>query len=130
LQTTDWAIDGYDITEFLGAGGMGDVYRARERRLERDVAIKVIRRSHGDPPVAFEEEARAASALSHPNIVTIYAVGSGDDLAYIVMELVQGRTLRALLGDGALPLVTTLDIALQLAEDWQLRMPLESCTAT
>jgi serine/threonine-protein kinase len=108
-------IEGYDIAEFLGAGGMGDVYRARDRRLERDVAIKVIHTSDGDVPARFEEEARAASALSHPNIVTIYAVGNRADLAYIVMELVQGRTLRALLADGPLPLGVTLDIAAQLA---------------
>ena len=108
-------IEGYDITEFLALGN-GRLYRARDRRLERDVAIKVLHASDRDVPVRFEEEARAASALSHPNIVTIYAVGSRADLAYIVMELVQGRTLRALLADGPLPISATLDIAVQLAD--------------
>ena len=117
-ESSDWLIPGYDIADLIGAGAMGEVYRARDQRLDRDVAIKVFRRAAGHEHEAprFEEEARAASALNHPNIVTIYGVGSQDDLAYIVMELVTGRRLRDLLADGTLPEARTLDIAVQLAD--------------
>jgi TolB-like protein len=114
----DWHIPGYAVSELLGAGGMGEVYRARDTRLDRDVAIKVLPAAtgHQQATARFEEEARAASALNHPNIVTIYAVGNQEDLAYIVMELVAGRTLRALLAEGELPQARALDVAVQLAE--------------
>ena len=115
---TDCHIAGYAMSSLLGAGGMGEVYRARDVRLERDVAIKVVPAVQGDHSSAtrFEEEARAASGLNHPNIVTIYSVGSHDDVAYIVMELVSGRTLRAVLADGPLPVSLTLDVAAQMAD--------------
>jgi len=117
-ESAEWHIPGYQIAELLGAGGMGEVYRARDQRLDRDVAIKVFPLVAGyeQTTVRFEEEARAASALNHPNIVTIYAVGNQDDLAYIVMELVSGRRLRDLLAGGPLPQGRVLDIAVQLAE--------------
>jgi len=117
-ESAEWLIPGYDIADLIGAGAMGEVYRARDQRLDRDVAIKVFRRAAGHEHRAprFEEEARAASALNHPNIVTIYGVGNQDDLAYIVMELVTGRRLRDLLADGTLPEARTLDIAVQLAD--------------
>jgi len=111
-------IGGYEILELIGAGGMGDVYRARDLRLERDIAVKVL-----DPLVAadeeyrrrFENEAKSASTLNHPNIVTIYAVGEEAGLAFITMELVRGRTLRACLPGLATDIGTAVDIAAQLA---------------
>src|SRR5262247_1336155 len=86
----------YEIVGLLGAGGMGEVYRARDPRLGREVAIKILPSEMGDASVLarFEQEARAASALSHPNIITIYEIGSADGSAYIAMELVSGPTLR------------------------------------
>jgi len=92
----------YEILSPLGAGGMGEVYRARDTRLGRDVAIKVLladRRSSGDESRSrrFVQEARAASALNHPNIVTIYEIESADGADFIVMEYVPGKTLDALI---------------------------------
>jgi tetratricopeptide (TPR) repeat protein len=104
----------YEILEKLGVGGMGVVYRARDLTLRREVAIKVLRGSAATDPerlARFEQEARSASALNHPNIVTIYEVGSAENVRYIAMELVEGRTLRDILAQG--PLVTRR--ALQLA---------------
>ena len=109
----------YEIVTPLGAGGMGEVYRARDTRLGREVAVKVLL-----PEVSaddsrrrrFEQEARSASALNHPNIVTVYDVGSVDSTIYLAMELVEGRTLRELLADGALPSRKLLDVAVQVAE--------------
>ena len=112
-------IDGYQILSLEGAGGMGEVYRARDLTLRREVALKVLSRSaaggHADLR-RFEEEAQLASSLNHPNIVTIYGVGERGDLAYIAMELVRGRTLRALLVDAPPPVREAIDLALQLAE--------------
>src|SRR5262245_34786939 len=88
----------YEILSPLGAGGMGEVYRARDTRLGREVAIKVLPSSLASVPqrvARFEREARAASALNHPNIVTIYEIGSCDAVDYIAMELVDGDSLRA-----------------------------------
>src|SRR5262245_6476091 len=109
----------YEILSPLGAGGMGEVYRARDTRLGREVAIKVL------PPAVsadrdrlerFEREARSASALNHPNIVTIYEIGGADSIAYISMELVQGTTLRDLIAQGPLPLKRLLAVSVQIAE--------------
>ena len=114
----EWQIAGYQILSLLGAGGMGDVYRARDVRLEREVALKVLARPSTTRTSSdrFEEEARAASVLNHPNIVTIYGVGTDGDVAYIAMELVRGRTLRAQMADAAPSLTATLDVAVQLAD--------------
>src|SRR6476661_7126799 len=109
----------YEILAPLGAGGMGEVFRARDTRLDREVAIKVLPNAvAGDPERVrrFQQEARSASALSHPNIVTIYEIGSSDAVSYIAMELVSGDPLRALLLEGALPVWQLLQIAVQLAE--------------
>ncbi|HET9795792.1 MAG TPA: protein kinase [Thermoanaerobaculia bacterium] len=109
----------YEILAPLGAGGMGEVYRARDPRLGRDVALKVLPEeftTDRERLVRFEQEARAASALNHPGIVVVHDIGSAEGRAYIAMELVDGRTLRALLEDGAVPIRKLLDIATQLAE--------------
>jgi Tol biopolymer transport system component len=93
----------YEITGSLGAGGMGEVYRAHDGRLGRDVAMKVLPpRLSGDPAslARFEREARAIGALNHPNIVNVFDVGSENGVAYVVMELVEGETLRARLHGG------------------------------
>jgi hypothetical protein len=109
----------YEMLGLLGAGGMGEVYRARDTRLQREVAIKVLpERLSSDAArlKRFEREARSASALNHPNIVTIYEVGQSDSTSFIVMELVDGKTLRELLYTGALPLRKLLSIAAQVAD--------------
>ena len=112
-------LGGYEILSLLGAGGMGEVYRARDVKLGREVALKVLARSAGSDPAylqRFEEEARLASVLNHPNIVTIYGVGEEGDIAYIAMELVRGRTLRELLAERALRIGEVLDLAAPLAD--------------
>ena len=109
----------YEILGQIGAGGMGEVYRARDPRLSREVAIKLLPASLSRDPDRmrrFEKEARAASALTHPQIVTIHDVIDTDGGLAIVMELVSGRTLREILADGALPLRRWLSIAVQAAE--------------
>jgi tetratricopeptide (TPR) repeat protein len=108
----------YEITEKLGAGGMGEVYRARDLTLGRAVAIKVLRGSTSKDPdrlARFEQEARSASALNHPNIVTIHEIGSVDGIRYIAMELVEGKTLRQLLLEGPLMTRRALQLAAQAA---------------
>src|ERR1700690_1374128 len=98
----------YRVLEKIGAGAMGEVFRARDERLGRDVALKLIRPASSDNPDhlrRFELEARhAAAALNHPNIVAIYDVGFNDGTPYIVCELLEGKTLRKRLAEGALPL--------------------------
>jgi serine/threonine protein kinase/WD40 repeat protein len=109
----------YEILTPLGAGGMGEVYRARDTRLEREVAIKVLPAEFSTDPgrlKRFETEARAASALNHPNIITIYEIGSSDSTSWIAMERVEGPTLRELLFTGPLPIKRLLSIATQMAE--------------
>jgi predicted ATPase/predicted Ser/Thr protein kinase len=109
----------YEIVGPLGAGGMGEVYVARDVRLDRSVAIKILPAefaADNDRLRRFEREARAASALNHPNIVTIYELGQQDSAHYIAMELVQGKTLRELFVAGSLPIKTAIDIAAQISE--------------
>jgi len=109
----------YEILARLGAGGMGEVYRARDTRLGREVAIKVLPAALASDPERlsrFEKEARSASSLNHPNIVTIYDIGSTDSVSYIAMELVQGEPLRALFTEGALPTRLLLQVGTQVAE--------------
>src|SRR5947199_6557750 len=87
----------YEIVAPLGAGGMGEVYRARDPRLRRDVAIKILPAAvatDGDRLRRFEQEAHAAAALNHPNILGIYDVGVAGDVHFVVSELLDGRTLR------------------------------------
>src|ERR1700687_3351213 len=109
----------YEILAPLGAGGMGEVYRARDARLGREVAIKLLPEAVASDPdrlFRFEQEARAASALNPPNIVTIYDVGQVDSVSYIAMELVQGKTLRDLLAEGPLAARRLLSLAGQIAD--------------
>ena len=107
----------YEILAPLGAGGMGEVYRARDARLGRDVAVKVLPANVADDPdrrARFEREARAVAALSHPNILAIFDVGLADGTAYAATELLEGETLRASLG-VPFPLRKAIDIAGQIA---------------
>src|SRR6266581_4197541 len=109
----------YEVQSPLGAGGMGEVYRARDTRLGREVAIKVLSEEVASDPSRlkrFEKEARSASALNHPNIVTIYDIGSADSVSYIAMEKVDGKTLREILFSGPLPMKRLLQIAPQIAD--------------
>ena len=109
----------YEILSPLGAGGMGEVYRAKDTRLDRTVAVKVLA-SHlsQDPEVKqrFEREARAISSLSHPHICALYDVGSEDGLEYLVMELLEGETLAERLTKGTLPLAHVLRFGMEIAE--------------
>ncbi|HLN57933.1 MAG TPA: protein kinase [Thermoanaerobaculia bacterium] len=109
----------YEILAPLGAGGMGEVYRARDPRLGREVAIKVLPAevaSDSERLHRFEKEARAASALNHPNIVTIHDIGREGSVSYIAMEFVEGSTVRDLLAGGSLPTRRLLAVAAQTAE--------------
>ena len=92
----------YEIQSPVGAGGMGEVYRARDTRLARDVAIKVLTAGITDPErlSRFEQEARAAAALNHPNILAVFDLGTHDGAPYIVTELLEGETLRERLEGG------------------------------
>ncbi|HXN97575.1 MAG TPA: protein kinase [Candidatus Acidoferrales bacterium] len=106
----------YEIVAPLGAGGMGEVYRARDTRLGRDVAVKVLPASFAKDAERlrrFEQEARAAGALNHPNILAIYDIGVQDGAPYLVTELLEGETLRERLRASALPVRKALDLALQ-----------------
>ena len=108
----------YTIVAPLGAGGMGEVYRARDARLNRDVAIKVVPPAVAGSPDAlarFERESRAIAALSHPNILTIFDVGNSNGHPYAVMELLEGETLGARIASGRLPVRKAVDIAAHIA---------------
>src|SRR6185295_4713832 len=109
----------YKILAPLGAGGMGEVYRAQDTRLQREVAVKVLPAelaSDAERLNRFEKEARWAPALNHPNIVTIYDIGSEGGVSYIAMERVEGATLRELLLIGPMAMRRLLPISTQIAE--------------
>jgi len=108
----------YRLISLVGTGGMGEVYLAEDTRLDRRVAIKVL------PPTLtkdqaqvgrFQQEARAASALNHPNIITVYDINEADSIRYIATEYIEGVTLRSRLALGALPIHETLDVAIQVS---------------
>src|SRR6185503_10681795 len=108
----------YEVLFRSGAGGMGEVYRARDPRLGRDVAVKVLPRAvAGDPErqLRFETEARAAGALNHPNIVTLHDVGVEGGVPYLVTEVLEGENLRGLIARGALSPHRALHIIAQIA---------------
>ena len=109
----------YEIVAPIGSGGMGDVYRARDMRLGRGLAIKVLPAefvAHPERRRRFEIEARAASALNHPNVLHVYDIGQEDSTYYIAMELVDGRTLRDAMRAGRMPLRKILDVAAAVAD--------------
>jgi len=109
----------YELTDALGVGGMGEVYRARDVRLGREVAVKVLpadAAADGQSRARFEQEARAASALNHPNILTVHDIGDSQAGLFIAMEYVDGRTLRELLAAGPMPIRKLLPIAAQIAD--------------
>ena len=111
-------IDQYEILAPIGSGGMGEVYRARDSRLNREVAIKVLPQLFTTDPDRlrrFEQEARAAAALKHPNILVVYELGSYDRVPYLVSELLEGETLRERLRQGSLPLRKVIDYGTQIA---------------
>jgi eukaryotic-like serine/threonine-protein kinase len=108
----------YEILSPLGAGSMGEVYRARDSRLNRDVAIKVLPALVSSDPqrlLRFEHEARAAAALEHPNILVVYQMGSYEGMPYLVSELLEGKTLTEVLRGGPLPLRKAIDYGIQIA---------------
>jgi serine/threonine protein kinase len=112
-------ISHYRVTEKLGAGGMGDIYKAQDARLNRTVAIKVLTNASAgdsDRRRRFIQEAQAASGLNHPNIITIYDIVSEDDSEYMVMELVSGKTLADLIPPGGLGVAKTLQYSTQMAD--------------
>ncbi|HUL76294.1 MAG TPA: protein kinase [Vicinamibacteria bacterium] len=109
----------YEIVAPLGAGGMGEVYRARDAKLDRDVAVKVLPRQLSEDRLAlarFEREAKAVASTSHPNILAIFDFGSAAGVAYAVTEMLEGETLRARITEGALPVRKAVDYAAQIAE--------------
>ncbi len=109
----------YEILSPLGAGGQGEVYRARDTRLDRMVAVKVLSPGLADSAEAlarFEREAKAVAALAHTNIVALYDFGQADGMLYAVTELLEGETLRARLADGPLPARKAIDVATQIAQ--------------
>jgi serine/threonine protein kinase len=109
----------YEILASVAAGGMGEVFRARDTRLGRDVAVKILTAAHaGDPDSVrrFEKEARAVASLSHPNVVPLFDVGEQDGIRYAVAEFVAGETLRARVSRGPLPAGEAAEIAAQIAE--------------
>ena len=112
----------YEILSAIGRGGMGEVWRARDPRLGRDVAIKVSADQFSD---RFEKEARAIAALNHPNICTLFDVGPN----YLVMELIEGLTLGDLIREGAIPLDEALRIARRLRWRWKTPTKTASCIA-
>ncbi|HTR01552.1 MAG TPA: serine/threonine-protein kinase, partial [Thermoanaerobaculia bacterium] len=108
----------YEILGQIGAGGMGEVYKARDPRLGREVAIKVLPATFStdaDRLRRFEQEAKAAGVLNHPNITAVYDIGSADGAPYVVQELLEGETLRSMLASGKMAQRRVLDYALQIA---------------
>jgi hypothetical protein len=115
---TGLKLDGYEVVGLLGAGGMGEVYRARDSALRREVAIKVLPSFVSRDPDRlrrFEQEAQAAAALNHPNILAVHRFGVFDGAPYLVSELLEGCTLRELLRHGAIPIRKTIDYGVQIA---------------
>ncbi|MFL6463173.1 MAG: serine/threonine-protein kinase, partial [Bryobacteraceae bacterium] len=114
-----YKLDHFEVLDLIGRGGMGDVYQARDLRLKRDVALKVLPADFARNPASvmrFEREARAASALSHENIVQVYQVGHNDGIYWIASELVRGQSLRHLIERGAVPVRRAIEIGIQISD--------------
>jgi eukaryotic-like serine/threonine-protein kinase len=123
----------YEIQSQLGAGGMGEVYRARDIRLNRTVAIKILAAHLSSSPELkqrFEREARALSSLNHPNICHLYDIGSQDGTDYLVMEFLEGETLADRVHKGALPLHEIAKIGAEVADALQVHTRPASCIGT
>src|ERR1700689_2858423 len=108
----------YEVESALGAGGMGEVYRARDTRLGRDVALKILPESfsrEGDRLRRFEQETQAVAALNHPNIVAIYDVGHFESAPFLVSELLEGESLRVVINRGPIPQRKVIEYAVQVA---------------
>ena len=108
----------YEVLASIGKGGMGEVYRARDTRLHRDVAVKVLPQAFATVAARerFQREARAASALNHPNICAVYDVGESGGHPFLVMELLKGKTLREHIGRKPLDIPTALALSIQVAD--------------
>ena len=109
----------YEIIEQIGAGGMGEVYLAKDKKLDRKVAVKILNesfRQHESNLRRFIREAKSASALNHPNILVIHEIGETDEARYIVSEFVEGMTLREIFKEKPLTLSEILDISIQIAD--------------
>ena len=115
--TSGAKLGSYEIVEPIGEGGMGEVYRARDARLNRDVAVKIVHPDlrGADPLVRFRREARVLASICHANVANVYEFEELPEAAFIVMELVPGQTLAARLAHGALPLADSLRVARQVA---------------
>ena len=117
--TTGTKLGPYEIVALIGAGGMGEVYKAKDTRLDRTVAIKVLPSHLADNPdlkQRFEREARAVSSLNHPHICTLHDIGEQDGTDFLVMEYIEGETLADRLKKGALPLDQALRYAIEIAD--------------
>src|SRR6266478_7047470 len=113
------ALNQYRILAPIGAGGMGEVFRAHDTRLNRDVAVKVLPKdfvADADRLRRFEQEAKTLAALNHPNVLTVFDAGVHDGAPYLVSELLEGKTLREEMNGSALPLRKATDYALQIAQ--------------
>src|SRR6266853_5308524 len=112
------SLNQYRIIATVGAGGMGEVFRARDTRLNRDVAVKVLPKDFVSDPDRlrrFEQEAKTLAALNHPNVLTVFDAGVHEGAPYLVSELLQGKTLREELNGGALPVRKATEFAVQIA---------------
>jgi serine/threonine protein kinase len=119
LLTPGTRLGPYEVQDLVGTGGMGEVYRARDSRLDRIVAVKVLKPELAEAPgfrQRFEREARAISQLTHPHICTLHDVGQADGASYLVMEYVEGERLDVRLERGPLPIDQALAIGVQVAQ--------------
>src|SRR5215471_4199388 len=113
------SLNQYRLTATLGAGGMGEVFRARDTRLNRDVAVKVLPKDFAGNPDRlrrFEQESKTLAALNHPNVLTIFDTGVHEGAPYLVSELLEGKTLRDQLSSGALPVRKATEYGLQITQ--------------
>src|SRR5882672_10337408 len=119
LMTRGTRLGGYEIVASLGAGGMGEVYRAKDMRLGREVALKVLPEAFArdaDRLARFEREARTVAGLNHPNIVVLYSVEEDHGVRFLTMELVEGQSIDRLVSSGGLPIARVLDLGIALSD--------------